>query len=108
MAWILLAGVAFTALLGWWWIDSIAALGLVYYVIKEGWEAVEEARGNEDPAPVDATSESASSPHLAFIPGAYNRLLRWTGGQCLFAWAISPGFSAFGEAPSTPQRGRSP
>ncbi len=48
MAWIVLAGVILTALLGWWWIDSIAALALVYYVVKEGWEAVQEARGKED------------------------------------------------------------
>jgi divalent metal cation (Fe/Co/Zn/Cd) transporter len=48
MAWIVLAGVVLTALLGWWWIDSIAALALVYYVVKEGWEAVQEARGKED------------------------------------------------------------
>lgn len=48
MSWILLAGVVLTALLGWWWIDSIVALALVYYVVKEGWEAVEEARGKED------------------------------------------------------------
>jgi len=48
MSWIVLGGVVLTALLGWWWIDSIAALGLVYYVVKEGREAVEEARGKED------------------------------------------------------------
>lgn len=48
MAWIVLAGVVLTALLGWWWIDAIAALALVYYVVKEGWEAVQEARGKED------------------------------------------------------------
>ena len=48
MAWTVLAGVILTALLGWWWIDSIAALALVYYVVKEGWEAVQEARGKED------------------------------------------------------------
>lgn len=48
MAWIVLAGVVLTALLGWWWIDAIAALGLVYYVVKEGWEAVQVARGKED------------------------------------------------------------
>lgn len=48
MAWILLVGVALTALLGWWWIDSVAALALVYYVVKEGWEAVGEARRQED------------------------------------------------------------
>lgn len=48
MAWTVLIGVAFTALFGWWWVDSIAALALVYFVIKEGWEAVQEARGNDD------------------------------------------------------------
>jgi divalent metal cation (Fe/Co/Zn/Cd) transporter len=48
MAWTVLAGVVLTALLGWWWIDSIAALGLVYFVVKEGWEAIQEARGVED------------------------------------------------------------
>lgn len=47
MSWILIAGVALNALLGWWWIDSIAALALVYYVGKEGREAVQEARGNK-------------------------------------------------------------
>ncbi|SFV09413.1 cation diffusion facilitator family transporter [Alicyclobacillus macrosporangiidus] len=48
MAWTVLAGVILTALFGWWWIDSIAALGLVYFVVKEGWEAIQEARGKED------------------------------------------------------------
>lgn len=48
MAWTVLAGVVLTALFGWWWIDSIAALALVYFVVKEGWEAVQEARGKED------------------------------------------------------------
>jgi len=48
MAWIVLGGVALTAFFGWWWIDSIAALALVYFVVKEGWEAVQEARGVED------------------------------------------------------------
>lgn len=48
MAWTVLAGVILTALFGWWWVDSIAALALVYFVVKEGWEAVQEARGKED------------------------------------------------------------
>lgn len=48
MAWTVLAGVILTALLGWWWIDSVAALGLVYFVVREGWEAVQAARGRED------------------------------------------------------------
>jgi divalent metal cation (Fe/Co/Zn/Cd) transporter len=48
LAWTVLAGVGLTALLGWWWIDSIAVLGLAYFVVKEGWEAVQEARGKEE------------------------------------------------------------
>jgi divalent metal cation (Fe/Co/Zn/Cd) transporter len=48
MAWTVLAGVALTAWVGWWWIDSITALALVYFVAKEGWEAIQEARGKED------------------------------------------------------------
>lgn len=48
MAWTVLLGVIVTALLGWWWADSIGALALVYFVVKEGWEAIQEARGKED------------------------------------------------------------
>lgn len=48
MAWTVLVGVVMTALLHWWWADSVAALALVYFVIREGWEAVQEARGKED------------------------------------------------------------
>ncbi len=48
MAWTVLVGVAVTALFGWWWADSIAALALVYFVVTEGWEAIQEARGVED------------------------------------------------------------
>jgi divalent metal cation (Fe/Co/Zn/Cd) transporter len=44
MSWILLVGVGATALLGWWWADSVAALGFVWFVTREGLEAVNEAR----------------------------------------------------------------
>lgn len=44
MAWTVLIGAFVTALFGWWWADSIVALGLVYFVVKEGWEAVQEAK----------------------------------------------------------------
>ena len=47
MSWILLAGVAATALLGWWWADSVAAIGFVWFVTREGLEAVNEARGTD-------------------------------------------------------------
>lgn len=48
MSWILLAGVAATALLGWWWADSIAALGFVWFIMREGLEAVNDARGSDE------------------------------------------------------------
>src|SRR5712692_2976549 len=41
----LLIGLGANALFGWWWADPIAALAMVYFLIKEGWEAVEEGRG---------------------------------------------------------------
>jgi divalent metal cation (Fe/Co/Zn/Cd) transporter len=48
MAWTVLAGAALNAFIGWWWIDSIAAIGLVYFVVKEGLEAIQEAKGVPD------------------------------------------------------------
>ena len=47
MSWILLVGVGATALLGWWWIDSVAALGFVWFVVREGLEAIKDARNPE-------------------------------------------------------------
>lgn len=35
-----LAGLALNALLGWWWADPIAALGIVVLLIREGKEAL--------------------------------------------------------------------
>lgn len=45
MAATLLAGLALRAVLGWWWADPLAALGLVYFVVREGREALAAARG---------------------------------------------------------------
>lgn len=59
MAWTVLSGVVLTALLGWWWIDSAAALGLVYFVVREGWEAVQAARGREDACGCDSGERQA-------------------------------------------------
>ena len=47
MSWILLAGVGANALLGWWWADSVAALGFVWFVVHEGLEAINEARESD-------------------------------------------------------------
>ncbi|KUO97235.1 cation transporter [Ferroacidibacillus organovorans] len=48
MAWTLIAGLVLTALVGWWWLNALAGLALVYFVVKEGIEAIQEARGVED------------------------------------------------------------
>jgi divalent metal cation (Fe/Co/Zn/Cd) transporter len=40
LSWILLAGLVANALLHWWWLDSVAALVLVPFLIKEGREAM--------------------------------------------------------------------
>jgi divalent metal cation (Fe/Co/Zn/Cd) transporter len=51
MSWVLLAGVGVTALFGWSWADSVAALGFTWFVVREGLEAVKEAReGDTDGA----------------------------------------------------------
>ena len=43
----LVVGLGANALFGWWWADPFAALAMVYFLIKEGWEAVSEGRGEE-------------------------------------------------------------
>jgi|SRR5205807_424630 len=40
----LLLGLGANALFGWWWADPVAALAMVYFLISEGWEAIEEGR----------------------------------------------------------------
>lgn len=40
----LLVGLALNALLGWWWADPLAALAMVIFIVREGWEAIEEGR----------------------------------------------------------------
>jgi len=47
-SWVLVVGVIMTALFGWWWIDTVISLAFVYFVIKEGIEAIQEGRGKED------------------------------------------------------------
>jgi divalent metal cation (Fe/Co/Zn/Cd) transporter len=43
----LLAGLALNALFGWWWADSVAALALIYFIVREGREALEAAEGQD-------------------------------------------------------------
>ncbi len=47
MAFTLLAGLLLNRLLGWWWADPLAALVLVYFIVREGREALHEARTGE-------------------------------------------------------------
>ncbi len=35
-----LAGLGLNALVGWWWADPVAALALIPFLVREGWEAV--------------------------------------------------------------------
>lgn len=35
------------AWLGWWWADPVAGLAMLPFVTREGWEAIEGARGGE-------------------------------------------------------------
>jgi divalent metal cation (Fe/Co/Zn/Cd) transporter len=44
----LLVGLGPNALFGWWWADPVAALGMVYFLVREGWEAIEEGRGKSE------------------------------------------------------------
>jgi divalent metal cation (Fe/Co/Zn/Cd) transporter len=45
MAGTLLAGLGLRAAFGWWWADPVAALGLVYFIVKEGREALSSNGG---------------------------------------------------------------
>lgn len=38
----LLLGLGANALFGWWWADPVAALAMVYFLVKEGTEAIRE------------------------------------------------------------------
>ena len=40
LSWVLLAGLAANAIVHWWWLDSVAALALVPFLVKEGREAI--------------------------------------------------------------------
>jgi divalent metal cation (Fe/Co/Zn/Cd) transporter len=44
----LLLGLGANALFGWWWADPVAALAMIYFLVREGLEAVQE--GHEEVA----------------------------------------------------------
>lgn len=39
LSFVVLAGIGLNALFGWWWADPIAALGVSFILLREGWEA---------------------------------------------------------------------
>ena len=47
MSYALLVGLLLNKFLGFWWADSLAALALVYFIVREGREALHEARTGE-------------------------------------------------------------
>jgi divalent metal cation (Fe/Co/Zn/Cd) transporter len=47
MAFTLLVGLLLNRFFGWWWADPLTALGLVYFLVQEGREALQEARTGE-------------------------------------------------------------
>ena len=47
MSFTLLIGLLLNAFFGFWWADALAALALVYFIVREGREAIHEARTGE-------------------------------------------------------------
>lgn len=43
----LLIGLGANALWGWWWADPVAALALIPWLVKEGWESVFQKEGED-------------------------------------------------------------
>ena len=50
MAWALFVGLTLQVLVGWWWLNAAAGLGLVYFVGSEGVESLRDARATDDTA----------------------------------------------------------
>lgn len=45
---VLLGGLLLNAFFGWWWADPVASLGIVLFLLKEGWEGVQVGTGREE------------------------------------------------------------
>lgn len=43
MAWVLLTGIVLQWAFGFWWVDSVAAVGILYFVLREAWESAQAA-----------------------------------------------------------------
>ncbi len=57
----LLLGLSLSAWLGWWWTDPVAALFMLPLLVREGWEAVMEARGRSEESN-ENSADKASEP----------------------------------------------
>ena len=63
LSFIVLAGIGVNALTGWWWADPVAALGMTYFLVREGREACSrspERMPARSSRPAPATTSSAS------------------------------------------------
>jgi divalent metal cation (Fe/Co/Zn/Cd) transporter len=47
MAGTVLAGLVLNALFGWWWVENVAALLFLIWLVRETWEAFEDARSEK-------------------------------------------------------------
>lgn len=47
MSWTLLAGLLMNDLFHLWWVDAVAAVGILYFVLREGFESFESFRSGE-------------------------------------------------------------
>ena len=75
MAAALLAGLALNALFGWWWADPISALGIVYFVIREG----REAWSGEECCDDCSVEEAQTEPIQAGLKHTSNEVDQETG-----------------------------
>ena len=72
LAAVLFAGLLFTRLFGWWWIDSVAALALIPFIVAEGHEALkseEEASRNPRPRRLYHGTKDRLKPGDLIEPG---------------------------------------
>ncbi|MCL6443548.1 MAG: hypothetical protein K6T83_08860 [Alicyclobacillus sp.] len=63
MAWTLLAGLLLQWAVNWWWIDALAALGILYFVLREAWESAVSAVRGEGHVHGHAQTHTAQLPH---------------------------------------------
>jgi divalent metal cation (Fe/Co/Zn/Cd) transporter len=60
LSWIALAGLTANALFGIWWADPVAALGLLPFIFKEGWQAIHASRPGCDCCSIEPAKDGAA------------------------------------------------